>query len=262
MPRGPSAEFHVGDLAWWNREPERQTRVWYEGETAVAWGWLSPPNELEFAVNQEHPNVHDEVLTWFERETRSPTLETWALGIDKAKADALQRRGYRQASGPFFVQLRRGLGDLPQPEVPAPYRLANVRGVEDVARRVAVQRAAFASTTTEDKYRSLLRTWPYRADLDVVVEAPDGECAAFCLAWFDPENAAGTLEPVGTHPAHTRRGLASAACVQALNRLRQFGATIAVVHARGDDEYPAPLRLYRSLDFEPTGRRLRFVLRR
>jgi len=36
----------------------------------------------------------------------------------------------------------------------------------------------------------------------------------------DDENAAGLFEPVGTHPAHQRRGLARAVCIDALHALR------------------------------------------
>lgn len=258
----PPVQFHVGDLAWWSREQERRTRLWREHRTAVAWGWLSPPAELEFAVAHDRPDLHDEVLAWFEAEAEPGVLETWALESDAARTEALERRGYRQAGGAFFVHLARRLDDVPRAELPAPYRLNHVRGADDVPRRVAVQRAAFTSTMTEEKYRRLLATWPYRPELDVVVESPDGDYAAFCLAWLDDENAVGELEPVGTHPAHARRGLARAACLEALSRLRDAGARVAVVYARGDPDYPAPLSLYRSLGFEPTGRQLSFALRR
>jgi ribosomal protein S18 acetylase RimI-like enzyme len=160
------------------------------------------------------------------------------------------------------VHLARRLDDIPRADPSAPYRLDHVRDPDDVSRRVAAQRAAFVSTLTDEKYRRLRTTWPYRPELDVVVQAADGACAAFCLAWLDDENAVGELEPVGTDPAHARRGLARAACLEALHRLRGVGARTAVVYARGDAEYPAPLRLYRSLGFDPCGRQLRFVLPR
>ena len=51
-----------------------------------------------------------------------------------------------------------------------------------------------------ETYAEMTQAWPYRADLDCVVEAPDGRLAAYCLAWLDEANAAGELEPVGTHP--------------------------------------------------------------
>jgi len=104
------------------------------------------------------------------------------------------------------------------------------------------------------KRRAVRATWPYRPDLDVVVESPDGSFAAFCLAWFDPYLRVGELEPVGTRPGQRRRGLASAASLSALRALRAAGARGVVVHARGDPAYPVPALLYGRLGFARVGR--------
>ena len=53
----------------------------------------------------------------------------------------------------------------------------------------------------------MMNAWPYRHDLDQVVEAPDGALVAFALGWLDEVNRVGELEPVGTDPRHARRGL-------------------------------------------------------
>jgi ribosomal protein S18 acetylase RimI-like enzyme len=95
---------------------------------------------------------------------------------------------------------------------------------------VEAHRAAFApSRVVPESYARLQQEWPYRADLDHVVEAPDGSFAAFCIAWVDEPNRAGLLEPVGTHPDHRRRGLASAVCLAAARSLHALGAEHAVI---------------------------------
>lgn len=254
--RGPRVEFHVGDLAWMSREPDVRARVWREGGRAVAFGWISSPDELGYLATADA--LQHEVLDWFERESGEGRV-VWALETDAAKARALEERGYRPAGGAFFVHLAWALEAVPAPEPARGYRVTHVRAA-DVPRRVAVQRAAFAgSTMTEEKYARLLETWPYRPELDVVVEAADGAYAAFCLAWLDDEIGVVELEPVGTHPDHTRRALATAAILEALRRAEERGARNAVVYARGDDAYPAPLRLYRSLGFEPVAAQHRYA---
>lgn len=141
-------------------------------------------------------------------------------------------------------------------EVPSGYRLGTTA---DVGARVAVQRSAFAgSTMTDEKYERVRGTWPHREELDVVVEHAD-EYTAFALGWLDDANGIVELEPVGTHADHGRRGLACAAILEALRRARLVGAHTATVSARGDDAYPAPLRLYRSLGFEPYGTHHEYV---
>ncbi len=57
----------------------------------------------------------------------------------------------------------------------------------------------------DDVYACVRAAWPYRQDLDCVVEAPDGTIAAYALAWLDEANGVGELEPVGTHAAHQQR---------------------------------------------------------
>lgn len=82
-----------------------------------------------------------------------------------------------------------------------------------------------------------------------MVEAPDGSFAAFCLIWLDEQNGVGELEPVGTDPRFRRLGLGTAVCSFALHRLREQGATAAIVYARGDPGYPVPKPLYESIGF-------------
>jgi hypothetical protein len=73
--------------------------------------------------------------------------------------------------------------------------------------RAAVHRAAFSpSRVRTESYLQVMRTWPYRAELDWIVESADGTPVAFCLVWLDELNHVAVLEPVGTDPAHQRRG--------------------------------------------------------
>jgi ribosomal protein S18 acetylase RimI-like enzyme len=104
-----------------------------------------------------------------------------------------------------------------------------------------------------------MSAYPYRRELDCVVEAPDGSFAANCLVWLDEENRVGELEPVGTDPRFRRRGLAAAVCTYAVSQLREHGAATAVVYARGDPAYPAPRKLYESIGFRQYASSVSFV---
>jgi hypothetical protein len=97
-----------------------------------------------------------------------------------------------------------------------------VRGESDADARAGVHRAAFSlpglppSRVDADGYLQVMRAWPYRAELDWLVEAPDGTPVAFCLVWLDEHNRVAVLEPVGTDPGHRRLGLAGAATLAGL----------------------------------------------
>ena len=82
--------------------------------------------------------------------------------------------------------------------------------------------------------------------------------AAYCLCWPDDENRVGEFEPVGTHEAHQRKGLGRAVNLFALQRLRDEGATQALVGCRGDDAYPTPRKLYESVGFREVARTVSF----
>ena len=100
---------------------------------------------------------------------------------------------------------------------------------------------------------------PYRDALDFVVEADDGTLVASAIGWFDEANVTAEFEPVGTHPDYRQRGLGRALLLFGMQRFRDAGATKALVGCRGDDNYPIPKKLYRSVGFEELTRELRYV---
>ena len=248
--RGAASQRHVGDIAWgWFQHIGRghlwRTRLWLEGERAVAYGWVDENRFLDFYVHPEHPGLLDEILAW------ADAAETEALASDSGAIAALERHGFERAADVegFMVYLARGLDDLPRAALADGFELRTVRE-DDLESRVEAHRSAFhPSRVTVESYRNVMRAWPYRAELDCIAVAPDGRVAAYCLAWLDEENRVGELEPVGTHADFRRRGLSAAVCAFALRRLEEEGAERAIVYARGDAAYPAPKRLYESLGF-------------
>ncbi|MEI6171148.1 MAG: GNAT family N-acetyltransferase [bacterium] len=79
----------------------------------------------------------------------------------------------------------------------------------------------------------------YRRDLDLVVEAPSGEIAAFACLWYDDVTRAVCYEPVGTMPEYQRRGLAKAVIAEGMRRAKEMGALIATVGGGGESNPPA-----------------------
>lgn len=255
----PKVERHIGDVAWSRfqhagREPEWKIGLWEDDGELVAWTWLFLPHTLDYQLHPERPDVLPELLDWFELEAEGDEpLVTSVLPEDAISVGELERRGFEAVVGEtWMAYLIRSLAEpVPEPSVPDGFRLRTVQGDQDVEARVAVHRAAFhPSRVTAESYRNVMQAFPYRADLDCVVEAPHGSFASYCLAWLDEAIGVGLLEPVGTHPDHERRGLGSAVCRFALRRLHELGAATAIVVSRGDDEYPAPKRLYESIGFE------------
>ena len=205
---GPSVEYHVGDLAWMRfqhagREDEWRVRVWEENGEPVAWAWLGRLRTLAHEIHPRHRGgpLHDELLDWFEAETDGDELRKSSLSTDSERLTFLRARGYEidPKSDDTIYHLTE-LGSLAEPTVLDGYRLRTIEPT-DLEQRVEIHRAVWApSRVTAESFANVQAAWPYRRDLDCVVEAPDGSFAAYCLAWLDDANRVGEFEPVGTHP--------------------------------------------------------------
>ena len=262
----PCSIPHVGDVTWslYQHEPElawpKLVQIFERDGAPVAFGILWLPQTLQCSVHPAHRDdeVYDALLEWFAGaagEELDGGLDVQLLESDHALAAALARHGYvSNPEAPVFEHRVRSLGEpVEETRLPSGYALRQV-GDDDVERRVEVHRAAFhPSKVTVPAYRALQELPPYRADLDVVVEAPDGSFAAYALVWLDEENGIGELEPVGTHPGHQRLGLGKAVCLEACRRLRALGADTAVVYSLGG--YHAG-RLYAAAGFEQVDRQI------
>jgi ribosomal protein S18 acetylase RimI-like enzyme len=100
---------------------------------------------------------------------------------------------------------------------------------------------------TEAKHRAVMASPTYRPELDLIVEAPGGSVAAYCIVWLDEVNAHGVFEPVGCHSAHRQRGLTKAVMYEGMRRLREMSAVTASVLS--DPSEVAANRLYASVGF-------------
>jgi ribosomal protein S18 acetylase RimI-like enzyme len=251
-PTSLSCDF--GQIAFWSANlvhAEHRVRLWYDGDELAGWGWVTRETELEWQVRPERPELLDEILDW---------AHPGEVLVRTDQADAIERlraHGLRHDTDAPWMRLnQRTLERIDEPHVPRGYR---VRTVEDgdFESRAAAHRSAFhPSRFRDDVYANVRASWPYRQDLDCVVEAPDGSIAAYALAWLDDANGVGELEPVGTHADHQRLGLGRAVNLFALQRLREEGATVALVACRGDDAHPIPRRLYESVGFREAVRML------
>lgn len=171
-------------------------------------------------------------------------LVVWAPADDLQRQDILARRGYAKLGEHTEFQWRRDL-DSPIPDQPAPagYTLRSLGDGLEVLERCYAAGLAFqpqdvkiAVDYRDDPawYRDIQSAPLYRRDLDLVAVAPDGSIAAFCTVWFDDVTRTGGYEPVGTVPAHQRRGLANALMTEGLRRLRRMGAVRAFVSGFDD----------------------------
>jgi predicted N-acetyltransferase YhbS len=232
-----------------------QVPLWYDGVRLAGFVWPTAGN-ADLVAHPQRRDVEEAMLAWSEAHLTATAAEggpaqlvVWALESDQPRQPRLADRGYTRTEDHYIWHQFDLTGGAPAPQLPAGYGVRHVEGEADVEARVAVHRAAFhPSRMTVAKHRAVMKSLTYRPELDLVVTAPDGSFAAYCIVWFDMANQIGLFEPVGCHPDHQRRGLATAVMHEGLRRLHALGARRAHVLAWGAKGGGS--RLYPSAGFE------------
>lgn len=142
------------------------------------------------------------------------------------------------------------LAELPPvPSLPDGFTLRPLAGESEAAAYTEVHRAAFQSISMTPEWRVRTIHMPsYRPALDVVVIAPDGSIAGFCVGWFEPSRHVAQVEPIGVHPRFQQQGLGRVLLLEIIRRFKEQGATSALVQT--DLERTLACRAYESVGFE------------
>ncbi|MBN1659259.1 MAG: GNAT family N-acetyltransferase [Anaerolineae bacterium] len=229
------------------RAVQENTRLWFQANgELVAFAYVDPYQNLRWEVDRRAapPKVEPEIVGWgvecirrAMRESGKPlALEASCREDDAERMAMLGRHGFeRQAER--TLHLARSLHEpIPEPRVPAGFLIRPVVGEEEAPALVALHRAAFGTEQmTLEERLAMMRVPGYDPDLDLLVTAPDGRLAAYCICSIDQEENEctgrneGYTDPVATHPEFRRRGLARALLWAGLAVLKQRGIDVALL---------------------------------
>ncbi len=195
----------VGQLAWiWGmgrrgEDDNWRRRLWYQGTDLIGWGWANLPYvgsrgdgqsyrvdyaDLAWQVHPDRPEILDEILGWYGDQAGPAEHRT---GVRAADADGQRRlaaHGYlpdenqTPATGSWEQANVRDLAELEEPVLPDGFRFRTAGEVGAEAAWRAHVDAWHPSTLTLSGLRGTQGTWPYRHDLHVLAQAPDGTLAA------------------------------------------------------------------------------------
>jgi predicted N-acetyltransferase YhbS len=261
----PQARHHPGQLAWSvyygeGLEPGPVEIARVDGEV-VGWAWAESDTALELCVDPAHPDVGADLVAWFVgRAPRGVPLRSMVLETEQHVLAPLTEAGFAAGDFPWFTHHYVDLVDLMRVPDVAGYHVRHVEP-EEAERRAACHRAAWSSfdspsRVTGTAYRRLMEAPTYRHDLDWVAVDADGQMVASACLWLDEVTGVVLVEPVGCAPEHRGHGLAGAVSLAALHAARSAGASTGLVCPRGDNAYPVPGRIYRSIGFRPGPRTL------
>lgn len=273
----------IGELAWvWAKDFDAlgafwRHRRWFVDGRLVAWGWIHLPYRiprgdgtfreagtanLTWQMQPDRAELLAEILDWYDDAARGVDRLLTVQSADEKAQAIVAAHGYAfdtQAGSDdgSWVQFNmRELTDVPVPMLPEGFRFVTANDVplEDT---IKAHRDAWPlSSLGHTAFERVRRTWPYRSDLHVLVEAPDGTLAATAIIWLDEVTRTAEFEPVGTHRDFRRQGLGTALQLHGMHLARAEGAKLMLVACLGAPAYPAAREMYYGVGFRALTRDL------
>jgi GNAT superfamily N-acetyltransferase len=265
--------MHPGCLDWDTHYPpseqenRRNLRLWERSDgdrpTLEAWAIFSRhEGTFDLFVSSaiygtpEHEAVMDEYVAWAEVRAAEAGLKQlapfWAMEYDTVLARLNEAHGFVAVEvDPAPPLFERTLDELPAIQLPEGFTVQAVRNLDDGKLRARATHGAFRPhddwNAYWSEYAQFIGSAVYDGERDLFVRSPDGRGASACTIWFDPVNAVGLFEPVGTHPDFQGLGLGKAVMAEGLHRMQAAGMRRAIVGF--DPNNRAALALYTSLGF-------------
>ncbi len=270
--RWDGARFH-NENAELSPDFASRARIWQTAKgRLVAAAHTDGPGQAIIQIHPAFRHLEDEIIAWAEEQIAAGSEECAATHVDLFVWDydawrrrIVQRRGYEitEGGGGTLRRLRFGVWEPPAPSPPPEYTVRTTRPDDPAeCQQIAdLLNASFGRTChAAGEYRRFVEHAPsFHPDLDLTAEAPSGELACYVGIAYDQANRHAVFEPVCTHPAHRRRGLARALMLTGLHLLRELGAIDVTVDT--GSAVPAN-RLYDSVGFAEVyrGHRWRRIL--
>jgi GNAT superfamily N-acetyltransferase len=221
--------WEAADIQWWSRQERRTDQpgqlFWLDDSTepaaaviATDWG---DSIQCDVLVLPGTPAA-DRAAVWQQAFLRVAALNLAAAEFPVRRDDAtaiaqLRRAGWQPAGTDQVVASWLAAAGRPEVSALAPgYRLWSRAERPDRPHPMVLRNGAAVA-------ERLQRCSLYRPELDLMVEAPDGEVAGYGLFWADPVTRVGLVEPMRTEEPHQRRGIARHILTTGLNLLAARG---------------------------------------
>lgn len=270
--RSPLENLRLSDLpyrfsSWALDEPEN-TRLWFDPPgSLVGWAVMQTPFwTIDYACDPAFgPGLHAEILAWASGRARGlvgtdfgrPCWFVMAFADRPEQIQALEAAGFASQAdvgedswSKVFLARPAGL-PLRDYRIPAGFTIRPLAGDAEVEAYVDLHRTTFESKNMTVEWRRRTLQHPdYLPELDLVVTAPDGRLAAFCICWLNRHGAqpVGQVEPLGCHPDFRRYALGRLALIEGLRRLQACGAQ--TVYVETDSYRDTARRLYEAVGFQ------------
>lgn len=185
-----------------------------------------------------------------EKRDQKVEIGTDVDACDSIRIDVLTNAGFEKRDHLYWLTERDLSLPIPDPVLPQGYTIRSAAGIHEAQKLIDVHSSGFGSNWTLAQYERVMTSPGYSTERELVVVAPDGQFAAFCIIWLDDINKIGYFEPVGVHKAFHRKGLGTALMRYGMQVMVAQGMALATV-LHGVDNL-ASTGLYASLGFKQT----------
>lgn len=260
----PDSHLHVTDLPWrltsWALDDPQNVALWVdESGKLVAWAVLQTPFwTLDLVVHPaQEADLIPLILAWVEERAKTVSgteygHPAWFIVVFDDQRDRI--RMFESAGWASQADVgedawskvwMKHAGPIPTASLPDGFSIHPLG--DRLEAYVDLQRAVFESKNMTIPWRRQTTEHPaYDPACDLVVCAPDGRLAAFCVGWLDGER--GQIEPLGVHADFRGLGLGKAVLAECLRRLQAHGAR--EIHVETDNYRNAALDLYEWAGFQ------------
>jgi ribosomal protein S18 acetylase RimI-like enzyme len=235
----------------------------------VAWAVLQTPFwTLDCALHPEHARLFPELLAWADCRARELLgtpygLCSWYVNVfsdQNERIEQLEQAGYTcqadMGEDSWSKVWMKRPGNLPVNDyrVPPGFTVRTLSGKNEAAAYVGLHQAVFETKNMSLEWRKrTLRHPDYMSDLDVIITAPDGRLAAFCIGWLcrgqaDKGRFYAQVEPLGCHADYRRYALGRVALAEVLRRMQRHA--VKNIYVETDSYRDTAFRLYESMGFE------------
>jgi ribosomal protein S18 acetylase RimI-like enzyme len=201
---------------------------------------------FEIAPEARDSRIAAEMIAWAaERLASGPqgaepelTLDTACREDDSWRLALLVQNGFLPLPVRTLTYARSLAEPVDVPHLPAGFTIRGAAGDHEVEALVALHRAAFGTDhMTLEERLSMMRVPGYENELDLVAVAPEGTLAGtcYCIIGHEEGSILGFTDPVATHPAYQRLGLARSLLLEGMRRLRARGAVTAMLGTSSDN---------------------------
>lgn len=220
--------------------------VWEDGNRIL--GVANYEDDLQdvyFQVHPFYPYLLNEMVLYAEKhlysrqEGKKGLIRIFANDFDNTLLEILQNRGYQKIeTHPEYYGISEFLLDesIPHVLLPDGFRLKSLADDNNLSKIDRCLWKGFNHPGESPGYhendRKLMQSAPnFRKDLNIVIEAENGEFVSYSGVWLIPEHQSAYIEPVATVPEYRRKGLGEAAVMECIRRCGEMGMKRVLVES-------------------------------